>query len=110
MSILLGTQHYCQVHRSRYFKNEKERNGELKVWYSHKILDGQGFCTEKEVQRNKPAVQQRMFDTQVTSPSRYMFMCNAMNNAVALASNGKIGLDQIGSYYKRILSELTQTN
>lgn len=106
---MLG-QHYCQLHNSKFYKNEKDRNGELKVWYSHKILDGQGFCTEKETQESKPAIQQKMFTDQSASPSRYMFMCNAMNNATALAASGKIALDQIGSYYKRILSELTQTN
>lgn len=98
---MFGAQHYCQMHNSKFYKNEKERDGELKVWYSHKILDGQGFCTEKETQESKPAAQQS---------NLYMFMCNAMNNATALAASGKIALDQIGSYYKRILSELTQAN
>lgn len=106
----MQTAHYCQIHNSKFYKNEKHVNGEAKIWYSHKILDGQGFCVEKETPGMKPTVQQRIFTDQSVSTSKYMFMCNAMNNAVALASNGKIELDQIGSYYKRILSELTQTN
>ncbi|MCL5784410.1 MAG: hypothetical protein M1142_03595 [Patescibacteria group bacterium] len=101
--------HYCQLHRSKFYRNEKQVNGDAKVWYSHKILDGQGFCVEKETSETKPAVGQSIFTDRIVSPSKYMFMCNAMNNAVALAAGGKIELDQIGSYYKRILTELTQT-
>lgn len=100
-------QHYCQLHKSKFYRNEKEVNGETRVWYSHKILDGSGFCVEKESE--KPVVQQAIFPERTVSSSKYMFMCNAMNNATALASGGRIEVNQIGSFYKKILSELIQT-
>lgn len=101
--------HYCQTHNSKFYRNEKQVNGEPKVWYSHKILDGQGFCTEKDTESTKSVTQQKVFSDHAVSPSKYMFMCNAMNNAVSLAAGGKIEINQIGPYYKRILSELVQT-
>ncbi len=93
-------QHFCEKHQTRYYKNEKvDPKGQLKVWYSHKLLNGTGFCVEQESDVEK---------TESVS-SHKMLMCNAMNNAIALASSGKIQIDQIGSYYKKIYSELTTT-
>jgi hypothetical protein len=105
--------HYCNEHDTKFYRNErKDYKGDLKVWYSHKMLDGQGFCTEKglndlsgkEVQSVK---QLTLVDDAPKATG--MLMCNAMNNAVALAANGKITTNEIGSYYKKILSELRST-
>lgn len=117
-------QHYCKEHSTRFYRNErKDYKGDLRVWYSHKMLDGQGFCTEKTLNESLrkglndlsrkntdliPSVKQLSLVDD--SPKvNGMLMCNAMNNAVSLAANGKIATDQIGSYYKRILSELLAT-
>ena len=110
--MLSTDQHYCQSHQSRFFKNEKlDKNGELSVWYSHKLVDGSGFCTEKETQSSQIAVQPKLFDGVIlnqTNPNRGMYICNAMNNAVNLASNGAIGVDQISQYFQKILGELSK--
>ncbi len=102
--------HYCDQHRSKFYRNEKpDKKGDLKVWYSHKIMDGSGFCVEK-AERSEP--RQLLLPNEreiaISNPQQNMFVCNAMNNAIALACNGKIEVSQIGLYYKRILSELTQ--
>jgi hypothetical protein len=102
-------QHYCTEHKSKYYKNEKvAADGQIKVWYSHKKSDGSGFCLEDR------KVDQPMLitDESPTQGSGYhkMFACNAMNNAVALAASGKITVDQIGSYYKRIFIELASSS
>jgi hypothetical protein len=110
----MNEQHYCQEHKSRFYKNEKlDGTGQLKVWYSHKLKDGTGFCQEetqvKELAAQGKPTQLAIPETtgvlKIGSSVNGMFMCNAMNNAVSLASNGVISVDQIGSYYKRILAE-----
>lgn len=102
------TSHYCREHQTKFYRNEKtDANGQLKIWYSHKMLDGNGFCAEKNTDQAQLS-SQRLREHE-SSPSQYMLMCNAMNNAVALASSGKISVDQVGSYYQRILAELTKT-
>ena len=118
--MLSTDKHYCQSHQSRFFKNEKlDKNGELSIWYSHKLVDGSGFCTEKENQSSQIAVQPKLsrsdkvslFDGVVlnqSNPNRGMYICNAMNNAVNLASNGAIGVDQINQYFQKILGELSK--
>jgi hypothetical protein len=88
-------QHYCHEHQTKFFKNEKEFNGEMKVWYSHKKIDGTGFCVEK--------------DQKSDSPISTIHSCNAMNNAIALVCNNVIAVDQVESYFKRILSTLNST-
>ncbi len=35
-------EHFCLIHNCKFYKNEKEG----KVWYSHKIKDGLGYCNE----------------------------------------------------------------
>jgi hypothetical protein len=107
-------QHYCQTHQTKFFKNEKfDKNGELSTWYSHKLANGVGFCTDKEGQTNRITTQPKLFDGVVLSqqnPNRSMYICNAMNNAVNLASNGAIGVDQIGQYFQKILGELSKAS
>lgn len=99
-------QHYCNDHKSRFYKNERtDMDGNHKVWYSHKMLDGKNFCVEKA--ESKTDNQLRI--PSVSAPSQGMFMCNAMNNAITLAANGVIQVDQIGDYYKKIYSELLKT-
>ncbi len=36
------TEHYCNEHNCKFYRNEK--NG--RVWYSHKIKGGDGYCNE----------------------------------------------------------------
>ncbi len=109
------TAHYCDTHKSKYYRNEKvDSNGRLSVWYSHKLANGGGFCTEKVEDQEVLTQQMIPFSKELSnaskdSNSQRMLMCNAMNNAVALAANDKIKLDQIGQYYQRILSEFNQT-
>lgn len=113
-----NTEHYCEDHNSKFYRNEKQdSNGLLSIWYSHKKADGSGFCVEKNSQskgqKGGTAVQTKLFDgvisgSALSSQTRGMYVCNAMNNAVNLASNGVIGVDQIGQYFKKIYSELNQ--
>jgi hypothetical protein len=107
-------QHYCKEHDTKFYRNErKDYKGDLRVWYSHKMLDGQGFCTEQKSRDDvsKTDIQPKQLRLVDDAPkTNGMLMCNAMNNAVSLAASGKITTDQIGSYYKRILSELVSTN
>ncbi len=111
--MLMTAQHYCRDHNTKFFKNEKlDKNGELSVWYSHKLSDGSGFCNEKE-NSNQQITQPKLFDGVVlsnTNPNRGMYVCNAMNNAVNLASNGAIGVDQISQYFQKILGELSKAS
>lgn len=105
----MNSLHYCDEHQTKFYKNEKVDpvTGETKVWYSHKKADGTGFCSEKE----NGKVEQLSLTLPEKSQNQLqsIFACNAMNNAVALAANGKIGLDQIGVQYKKLLSELTSS-
>jgi hypothetical protein len=123
----MNGQHYCKEHKSKFYKNEKlDGTGQLKVWYSHKLADGSGFCQEEDQIKNLASDGEKMAQlsqnqngtgpvqltltkatdmVRVTNSTNGMFMCNAMNNAVSLASNGVIPIDQIGSYYRRILAE-----
>lgn len=113
-----NTAHYCEEHGSKFYRNEKaDASGIVSVWYSHKKADGNGFCVEKNSQstgvKGGTAVQTRLFDgalngSALSNQARGMYACNAMNNAVALASNGVIGVDQIGQYYQKIFSELSK--
>jgi hypothetical protein len=85
--------HFCNEHQVRFFKNEKvDEKGQTDIWYSHKKADGTGFCQEKYAD-----------SVESVDP---MLACNAMNNAVALANAGKIELDSIGDFYKKLYSEL----
>lgn len=107
--------HYCETHRTKFYRNEKVKpDGKIDVWYSHKKADGTGFCTEM-VQQTLNGLQDNQNTAVVTmqnkrltdySPANGMYVCNAMNNAVNLASNGVIGVNEIGNYFNRILSEL----
>jgi hypothetical protein len=109
--------HFCEQHQSKYYKNEKaDKMGQMSIWYSHKMIDGQGFCVEKNTENKESllpfgAKQSVIKPAQDTNPasSQGMLMCNAMNNAVSLAANGRIQVDQIGAYYQRILSELMRS-
>src|SRR5438105_2584116 len=102
--------HFCEQHQSKYYKNEKaDKLGQMKIWYSHKMLDGQGFCVEKEIGSSEQSSQLKLPHDITPGSSQGMLMCNAMNNAVALASSGRIQVDQIGAYYQRILSELMRS-
>lgn len=105
-------QHYCQVHKTKFYQNQKvDVDGTVKTWYSHKKADGSGFCTE-QIQDSQPqkAVQLRLRDDVMSPSYQKMYACNAMNNAVALACNGKIQVDQIEAQYRRILTELKKVN
>lgn len=113
-----NTAHYCDTHNSKFYRNEKaDASGIISVWYSHKKADGNGFCVEKNSQstgqKGGTAVQARLFDgalqPRLSDQTRGMYACNAMNNAVNLASNGVIGVDQIGQYFQKIYSELNKT-
>jgi hypothetical protein len=103
--------HYCVEHRTKFYKNEKVDpvTGETKVWYSHKKQDGTGFCSEKENQVTESKQLSLDLPQKSSNQMQTIFACNAMNNAVALAANGKISLNQIGEQYKRLLSELSAT-
>ena len=35
-------EHFCHEHNCKFYRNEKEG----KVWYSHKIKNGTGYCNE----------------------------------------------------------------
>lgn len=97
---MLMQDHYCDKHQSKFYKNERKTDDGLsRIWYSHKILGGNGFCVEKTEQPET---------TSKERPTNYMLMCNAMNNAVALAANGKIQINQIGDYFQKLYSELSQ--
>jgi hypothetical protein len=101
--------HYCDLHNSKFYKNErKDVNGEIKTWFSHKMLDGKGFCVEKVYDGARQMISQRSLTINGVQP-KGMLACNAMNNAVSLAANGRIEIDQIESYYKKILTELTSS-
>lgn len=99
--------HFCVEHNTRFYKNEKvDPMGQTRIWYSHKKLDGSGFCVETNAISTVSSKGIREIpNTSVNG----MFICNAMNNAVVLACNNKIQVDQIGVYFKRILSELNRT-
>jgi hypothetical protein len=109
--------HFCETHNTKYYRNEKVKpDGKIDVWYSHKKLDGNGFCTEAFQQalnglqddKNTAMVtlQSRKLTDYSPNQANGMYVCNAMNNAVNLASNGVIGVNEIGNYFNRILSEL----
>ena len=126
--------HYCKEHSTKFFKNEKvDQNGDTSVWYSHKKSDGSGFCLESDGRVSTvPTVNKPSFSTnkpsfstnevnlstnnkdgilvKQTSPYHSMYVCNAMNNAVNLAANGAIGVDQIGQYFQKIYAELAKTS
>lgn len=114
----MNNEHYCEEHNSKFYRNQREdAKGILSIWYSHKKTDGTGFCVEKNTdqkgQKGGTAIQTKLFDGSLVGPAlssqtRGMYACNAMNNAVNLASNGVIGVDQIGQYFKKIYSELNQ--
>lgn len=115
------TVHYCNEHNSKFYRNEKaDASGAISVWYSHKRKEGAGFCVEKGSQstglKGGTAIQTKLFDgalnhaSQGNSQVRGMYACNAMNNAVTLASNGVIRVEQIGQYYQKILSELSKSS
>lgn len=117
MSKLLNG-HFCSIHSTKYYKNEKAKaDGTIDTWYSHKKMDGSGFCVEP-AQKSLIGLQDDQKTAMVTIPSRKMsdyspssstngmYVCNAMNNAVNLASNGVIGVNEIGNYFNRILAEL----
>ena len=116
----MDTTHYCEDHNSKFYRNEKaDASGLISVWYSHKKADASGFCVEKNSsqttgQKGGTAMQTKLFDGVITgsalsSQTKGMYVCNAMNNAVNLASNGVIGVDQIGQYFQKIYSELQKT-
>ena len=105
--------HYCEIHNTKFYRNEKINHGKLDIWYSHKKMDGTGFCTEPVQQKlteldyqNTAMVTMQSKKLTDYSPANGMYVCNAMNNAVNLASNGVIGVGEIGNYFNRILSEL----
>lgn len=105
---LINSLHFCTEHRTKFYENKKQDpvTGELKVWFSHKRQDGTGFCTEKAAAQPK----QLEIPTLHSVPSNNitgMYACNAMNNAVALASSGKIEIGQIDSYFRKILSSFS---
>lgn len=104
-------EHFCQKHQTKFYRNERvDATGQRKVWYSHKLLDGKGFCVEKveraEVVHHDIQPRRKNNETGVHE----MFACNAMNNAIALASSGKIELNQIGDYFNKIYDELIKTS
>lgn len=110
-------EHYCQQHRSKFFRNEKMNDGgQLDVWYSHKKADGTGFCVEKNTETYANNVTPQRVNNENSLVSRYddsangrlknIFVCNAMNNAVTLATSGKIEISEIDKYFKKIYSEL----
>lgn len=102
------TAHYCPEHQSKFFRNEKTADdGHLKVWYSHKKMDGTGFCVEKDNVAQQTTLLQPV--SQESNSGQKMLMCNAMNNAVQLAVNSKISVDQIGTYYHKILGAMNRT-
>jgi hypothetical protein len=114
---VINTAHYCETHNTKFYKNEKpDPSGLISVWYSHKKADGSGFCVEKTTgSKGGSAIQTRLFDgaaynsaPTLSNQAKGMYACNAMNNAVALASNGVIGVDQIGQYFQKIYSELSK--
>jgi hypothetical protein len=96
-----NTGHFCAEHQSKFYRNEKtDDNGKVDIWYSHKKADGTGFCTEKEVEVYANDIAPRR------SKDENIFLCNAMNNAVTLATSGKIQVSEIDKYFKKIFSEL----
>lgn len=116
----METIHYCDEHNSKFYRNQEEdSNGLLNIWYSHKRADGSGFCVEKSSdmrgRKGGTAIQTKLFDgvisgsRSLSDQAKGMYVCNAMNNAVSLASNGVIGVDQIGQYFQKIYSELSKT-
>jgi hypothetical protein len=106
--------HYCKEHNIRFFKNEKvDQNGSNSIWYSHKKNDGTGFCVEKDGKVSSIETTTKNYDGVVvkqTSSYHSMYTCNAMNNAVNLACNGAIEVNQIGKYFKKILTELNNVS
>lgn len=108
---MLQLQHYCREHQTRFYRNEKVGpDGEMKVWYSHKKADGSGFCVEKDEQYLMQIRKPLEVEEAKTAPANNIFACNAMNNAIALACNGKIEVNQIGAYYRKILTQLQEKN
>jgi hypothetical protein len=116
----IQTGHYCNEHSTKFFKNEKvDQNGDISVWFSHKKNDGSGFCVEREGRASTlSAVNDQKLSSskskdgilvKQSSPYHSMYVCNAMNNAVNLAANGAIGVDQIGQYFQKIYTELSKT-
>lgn len=106
---MISALHYCNEHQTKFFKNEKVApDGQPKVWYSHKKLDGTGFCVEKAAEVTAQTVYPRRAEAMPNSSVSGMFSCNALNNAVALACEGKIEVSEIGKYYRNFLSELSK--
>jgi hypothetical protein len=102
-------QHYCEKHQTKFYRNERtDATGQLKVWYSHKMLDGAGFCVEQNDKATAHEITPRSKGSLKADTNSYntIFACNAMNNAIALANSGKIELNQIESYFKKILTGL----
>jgi hypothetical protein len=100
--------HYCQEHQTKFFRNEKidSNNGQSNVWYSHKIKDGSGFCVEKGLEKYEQPALLEIDAKPVSNTSKAMFACNAMNNAVNLAANGRIEVEEIGQEFKKLLTVL----
>lgn len=88
--------HYCSEHQTPYRKYEKNGNS----WYSHALANG-GYHNEP---KEAPSAPKPQAVTDFKSES--MFMCNAMNNAVALVNGGKTNILKLDSTYKRILAIL----
>ena len=44
------TEHYCEEHQCKFYRNEKDG----KVWYSHKIKGGEGYCNEPKEKQQEP--------------------------------------------------------
>ena len=97
---------FCNIHQvsmeQRLSKTKFDDNGQPKAYFAH-MNDGKmcfGRPEKPSANGFKPAVKS------VNSDS--MFMCNALNNAVALVTAGVVPVEKLGDAYKRCLAILTE--
>lgn len=102
----------CELHNVAMV----EKTGQYGTYYSH-MIQNVGFCDGKkikpfkqpqQVQGVQPAAQ--AFQQPATKKHDTMLMCNAMNNAVSLASHGIIQISEVEAYFNKILTALESKN
>lgn len=96
-------EHFCNIHRVPFKKFEKDGSS----WYSHKTDDPafpKGYCNEPKEASSAPKPTAPAQTSDFKSES--MFMCNALNNAVALVNAAKVDVGQLEATYKKLLNIL----
>lgn len=98
----------CPLHGVRM----EEKDGQYGPYFSHKATDG--YCNGRKITPFKRPQQVNGVSTgagfrpngQVAKRHDTMFVCNAMNNAVALVNGGTVDLKQLEDTFNRVLEIL----